>query len=71
MCGGDRASGHTSFVAELGSGVLLVRGVPATICDQCGEEWLDDATARRLEEIAGEARKKNPLVEVIPYRQAG
>jgi hypothetical protein len=48
----------------LGFGVVVVRHVPALVCDQCGAEWLTDAVAARLEQIVEEARKKKALVEV-------
>ncbi|MDQ6631262.1 MAG: type II toxin-antitoxin system MqsA family antitoxin [Verrucomicrobiota bacterium] len=56
LCGGNKAIGETTFTADLGSGVVVVRRVRATVCSQCGEEWIDDATARRLEQVVNEAR---------------
>jgi len=64
MCGGRREAGTTTFSAELGAGVVVVRNVRATVCAQCGEEWIDDATARALERIVEEAREKRCQVEV-------
>jgi len=26
---------------DLGFGVVVVRNVPAKVCSQCGEEWID------------------------------
>ena len=56
ICGGKKTKGKTTLSADLGSGVVVVREVEATICSQCGEEWIDDATARQLEEIVNDAR---------------
>jgi YgiT-type zinc finger domain-containing protein len=67
LCGGNKTSGETTFTAELGSGVVVVRRVRATVCSQCGEEWIDDATARRLEQVVQEARLKNSEVEVTAF----
>jgi YgiT-type zinc finger domain-containing protein len=64
LCGGHKTSGETTFSADLGSGVVVVRHVQATICSQCGEEWIDDATAQRLEEIVAGARHKQLEVEI-------
>jgi len=47
ICGGKKTKGKTTFSADLGSGVVVVREVDATVCSQCGEEWIDDATARQ------------------------
>ena len=67
ICGGMVAAGVSTFTADLGSGVVVVRKVPAAICGQCGEEWLSDKTAKRLEKIAEETRKRRRLVEVLPF----
>jgi YgiT-type zinc finger domain-containing protein len=64
LCGGAKAPGATTFSADLGSGVVVVRRVRATVCSQCGEEWIDDATARQLEQIVNEARVRRHQVEV-------
>jgi hypothetical protein len=31
--------------------VVVVRHVPATICEQCGAEWIDDNNAEQLDQI--------------------
>ena len=67
ICGGRRTAGTTTFSADLGAGVVVVRRVKATVCDQCGEEWVDDATARALEAVVNGARLKRSLVEVTSF----
>jgi len=67
LCGGNKTSGETTFTAELGSGVVVVRRVRATVCAQCGEEWIDDATARRLEQVVNQARLQHRQVEVTAF----
>ena len=67
MCGGNKAGGRTTFTADLGSGVVVVRRVKATICSQCGEEWIDDEKARSLEKVVEEARAKHREVEVTAF----
>jgi YgiT-type zinc finger domain-containing protein len=64
LCKGHKKSGHALFSVDLGFGVVVVRHVPATICDQCGAEWFSDTVAAKLESIVAEARAKKALVEV-------
>ena len=40
---------RSSFTVDLGFGVVVVRNVPALVCDQCGADWIADETAERLE----------------------
>ncbi len=68
LCGGLKTNGSTTFSADLGSGVVVVRGVRATICSQCGEEWIDDATSRELEQIVNDARLRGLQVEVTALK---
>jgi YgiT-type zinc finger domain-containing protein len=70
ICGGRKAPGTTTFSADIGSGVVLVRHVRATVCQQCGEEWIDHATAQRLEAIVAEARAKKRQLEVADLAAA-
>ncbi len=64
LCGGEKKRGTTTFTADLGSGVVVVRRVPATVCSQCGADWIDDRTAKRLEDIVEDARRERLQVEV-------
>lgn len=65
LCDGAKTSGTTTFSVDLGSGVVVVRRVRATVCAQCGEEWIDHATAQELERKVNEARARHALVEVL------
>jgi YgiT-type zinc finger domain-containing protein len=64
MCGGRKEKGTTTFSADVGVGVVVVRNVRTTVCAQCGEEWIDNKTAQAIEKIVEEARAKRLQVEV-------
>ncbi|OGP11884.1 MAG: hypothetical protein A3G39_03395 [Deltaproteobacteria bacterium RIFCSPLOWO2_12_FULL_43_16] len=55
---------HLFCPVDLGFGVVVVRDVSATVCSQCGADWIEDAIAGKVEEIVDEAHKKHHLVEV-------
>ena len=67
LCGGRKQPGKTTYSADLGSGVILVRNVPATVCMQCGEAWIDPHTAQKLEQITQAAREKGLQVKVVAF----
>lgn len=67
LCGGLKKPGKTTFTVELGFGIVVVRDVPATVCGQCGVDWIDDAVSAKLEEIVDDARKKQHTVEVTSF----
>ena len=64
-CGGTLEKGETTFTADFGSGVVVVRNVPATVCSQCGMEWIDDDMAAKIEGIVEDAKSKHSVVEVL------
>ena len=49
---------------DLGFGVVVVRNVPATVCSQCGADWIEDSIATKLERIVSDARERQNLVEI-------
>ncbi len=67
LCGGAKERGTTTFTADLGFGVVVVRNVPATVCAQCGADWIDDETATGIEAIVEDARKKHRQIDVTVY----
>ncbi|KAF0109110.1 MAG: hypothetical protein FD146_154 [Anaerolineaceae bacterium] len=70
ICGGTKRPGKTTFTVDLGFGVIVVRDVPALVCEQCEADWIDDRTASRLETLVNEARQQQRLVEVTAYQAA-
>ena len=53
MCKGTMSDGRTTLPYEFGDDrVVAIRGVPALICDQRGEVFVDIQVARVAENIA-------------------
>ena len=45
--------------------MVVVRNVPATVCHQCGAEWIDDTIAVDLEGKIDDVRRREAQVEVM------
>ena len=69
LCGGEKGPGKTIYSVDLKGGVVVVRDVPAQICSQCGEEWIDPQTSIILEQIINECRKRACQVEVLSFQE--
>lgn len=67
VCSGHKVMSNTTFTVDFGFGVVVVRHVPAEVCQQCGAEWFDDTTSELLENIVEEAKKKHSMIEVSEY----
>jgi YgiT-type zinc finger domain-containing protein len=64
---GNTEPGLTTITLTLGSTTVVFRGVPALICDNCGEECVDEETTSRLLAIAEEAVRAGVHVDVRDY----
>ena len=69
LCGGEKKRGTTTFAVDLKFGVVVVRQVPALVCSKCGDAWIEDLVAARLEAVAAAAREKQTEVEVMQWYQ--
>lgn len=67
ICQGYKVDATTTFTVDLDFGVVVVRHVPATVCEQCSAEWIDDAIAEKLEQVVNEAKQKHSIVEVSEF----
>ena len=54
--GREKRPGTTTFTADPGFGVVVIRQVPAMVCSQCGKDWIGDPTAARIEDAIENAR---------------
>jgi YgiT-type zinc finger domain-containing protein len=70
VCGGTKIKGTTTFTVDLGFGVVVVRNVPALVCEQCGADWIADEIAEHLEKTVNDARQRHRQVEVTAYSSA-
>ncbi len=68
--GGETRSGTTTVTLERDGSTIVVKGVPARICKDCGEEYVDEQAASRLLRVAEEAAKAGVQVEVRDYGTA-
>jgi YgiT-type zinc finger domain-containing protein len=67
---GDTKPGFTTFTVERGGTILVVRRVPARVCENCGEEYLEDCEVTRLGDLADETANPGVQVEIRDYRAA-
>ncbi len=68
LCGGEKQSGTTTFATDLKFGVVVIRDVPALVCGKCGDAWIEDSVAAKIEAIVDEARRKRTVVEISQWQ---
>ncbi len=67
---GDTRAGKTSVTLERDGATLVFKGVPASVCATCGEEYVDGEITARLLKSAEEAARSGIEVEIRQYTAA-
>ena len=67
---GETRPGKTDILLTREKMTLVVKGVPALICGNCGEEYVDKEATRLLRIAADEAEKAGVQVDVRQYATA-
>lgn len=64
---GTTAAGTVTVTLERNDSVIIIKDVPAQVCDDCGEYYLDEAVTKRIYALAEEAVERHAEVEVLRY----
>lgn len=66
-CSTDMNFKNKTYVANLEKCVIIIKNVPAYICDQCGEVYYTDEVAEKIEQIIGKLEDIIKEVAVVEY----
>ncbi|OHD70368.1 MAG: hypothetical protein A2W19_16340 [Spirochaetes bacterium RBG_16_49_21] len=61
---GSMKSGKTTVTMMRGEATIIIKDVPALVCGDCGEYWLDMDTSSTVFRIAEEAVKNGTEIEI-------
>jgi len=64
---GETSDGKTTLTLERNKAVLVIRGVPAQVCRNCGEAYVDQIVTDNLLKVAEEAVRSEIQVDVREY----
>jgi YgiT-type zinc finger domain-containing protein len=67
---GETEDGFSTVTLESAGTTLLIKRVPAQICNNCGEEYLDDSIVAELLKSAEEATRRGVELDVRHYLMA-
>lgn len=66
---GETTKGKATVTLEKDGSVVVIKGVSANICNNCGEYYLDDKTTDEVLQKANEAYRKGAEIEVINMKK--
>jgi YgiT-type zinc finger domain-containing protein len=64
---GEIQPGTATVTLEREGMTLVIQGVPAMVCANCGEEYVDEDTSARLLKTAEEAAQAGVRVDMLEY----
>ena len=67
---GETKEGTTTVTLEKDGSTIVFKEVPAHICDNCGEKYIDDSVTKELLKKAREIVKNGVEVDIRKYEVA-
>ena len=64
---GTLAPGTATVPLTRREATIVIKGVPANLCDNCGEYFLDESVAERVYAVAEAAVRSGAEVEIVRY----
>jgi YgiT-type zinc finger domain-containing protein len=59
--------GVATVTLQRGNSVIVIKGVPAQICEDCGEYYLGEEETSKVFALAEAAVQRNAEVEIVNY----
>ncbi|WAM37147.1 type II toxin-antitoxin system MqsA family antitoxin [Caldicellulosiruptor acetigenus] len=67
LCGGELREGRVNHVVDIEGRTIIVKNVPALVCEQCGESYIEDEVAIKLEKIVNKLLENKTEITVANY----
>ena len=67
---GETKPGTTTILLERANTTIVIKQVPAEVCQNCGEGYVDEETTDRLLQMAEDAIKSGVQVDIRQFKAA-
>lgn len=64
---GETSAGNVTVTMQRGELTVLIKNVPAQVCENCGEYYLSDEITDKVLKQAGLSAAKNAEVEILRF----
>jgi YgiT-type zinc finger domain-containing protein len=64
---GEMKDGKTTVTLQREEAVIVIKKVPARVCENCGEYTLSEAVTARVMELAEQAIAHHAEIEILQY----
>ena len=56
-------------MVDLENTIIIIKGVPAKVCTDCGEQYFDDKTSENIENIVNKLKDLSTEITIINYKE--
>ena len=70
MCKGMLEEKKVNYMVDLENTIIIIKGVPAKVCNQCKEQYFDDETSENIEKIVNKLKDLSTEITVINYKES-
>lgn len=67
LCKGLLQNGLVSYVADINGLIIIIKKVPADVCKQCGDFYLNHKIALQVEDIIENLKNNNAEVIIVNF----
>ncbi len=68
-CEGILKEKKVNYFVDLENTIIIIKGVPAKVCLQCGEQYFDDETAENIDRIINQMKELSTEVTIVNYKE--
>jgi YgiT-type zinc finger domain-containing protein len=67
VCKGELTKKDINHIADIDGHIIIIKNVPAEVCEQCGESFFENQVALTLEKIVDEIISNKAEITIVDY----
>ena len=68
-CKGNLETKNVNYFVDLENTMIIIKGVPAKVCKNCGEQYFDDEIAENIDKIVNKMKEFSVEVTIVNYKE--
>ena len=69
ICKSNLIKGYVNHIVDFDGHIIIIKGTPANVCKQCGEYYVENDVALKLEKIIEDAKKNKAEIIIVNYSE--
>lgn len=67
VCKGELTKKDINHIVDIDGHIIIIKNVPAEVCEQCGESFFENQVALTLEKIVDEIVSNKAEITIVNY----